>query len=337
MLFILYGGALEIGTMSKEYFQNHGFEVIEKRHYLSSNSKIKTWLEGKKYVKSNEVLDCDFHYEINGLNVGFNKEQIIDAAHGIKNCLLTMSVTSIDFIKQIKQAYGDYVTVIYSYVDFKTLSDMTKRQQGIDKVEIAQRLKTAEEIKRIYIYNSELFDEIVIYSEDNLFDQKSLEKQYDNIIKRRSKIEKALNNNRFVELPYVGNEKYIFISYSHKNKDEVYPILSQLQLSGYRIWYDEGISGGTNWAKIIANKIKDCEIILLFSSENAIQSDEVEAEINCGRKCKKKFITIRLDNNEFPLHHEMYISKDHSIMADDELFIKKLSDALPKFTCVNFT
>ena len=51
--------------------------------------------------------------------------------------------------------------------------------------------------------------------------------------------------------PYEGNEKYIFVSYSHSNSDKVAPILEKLNDEGFRIWYDEGIEWGTEWPESI--------------------------------------------------------------------------------------
>ena len=171
---------------------------------------------------------CDFQYELNGLHVGFNKEQIIDSAHGQKNCLITMSVTSIDLIKQLKQAYRDYVTIIFSYTDAETLYDMTSSQAGISFEEVNERMNVSEKIKEVYLENIQWFDFVVLYSETAVYGMDKLELQYNYIIKKRQMIEKKLNNERYVELPYVGTEKYVFISYFHKDKNDIYAILSRL-------------------------------------------------------------------------------------------------------------
>ena len=122
---------------------------------------------------------------------------------------------------------------------------------------------------------------------------------------------------------YVGTEPYLFVSYSHKDENIIYPLIRKMQQRGVRIWYDEGIAGGSNWANIIADKIKMCSCILLFSSMNSVESDEVSAEINCGRICKKQFITIRLDDARFSLAEEMYINKDQDINIDRSDYLEK--------------
>lgn len=44
---------------------------------------------------------------------------------------------------------------------------------------------------------------------------------------------------------YKGKEKYIFVSYAHKDSAKVLPIIENMQHAGYRIWYDTGIKAGT--------------------------------------------------------------------------------------------
>ena len=37
---------------------------------------------------------------------------------------------------------------------------------------------------------------------------------------------------------YTGDEPYLFVSYSHRDVEQVYPILDALYDRKYRIWYD---------------------------------------------------------------------------------------------------
>ena len=54
---------------------------------------------------------------------------------------------------------------------------------------------------------------------------------------------------------YNGDAPYIFISYSHRDTEVVWPILLQMQKDGYRFWYDDGIEGGTSWDDIIGEHV----------------------------------------------------------------------------------
>ncbi|MFX0004842.1 MAG: tetratricopeptide repeat protein, partial [Promethearchaeota archaeon] len=53
---------------------------------------------------------------------------------------------------------------------------------------------------------------------------------------------------------YEGDKPFIFVSYSHTDKLQVYPIIDYLNKKGIHIWYDEGIPISENWKKsIVAN------------------------------------------------------------------------------------
>ena len=59
---------------------------------------------------------------------------------------------------------------------------------------------------------------------------------------------------------------YIFVSYTHKDKSEVYPILQKLYNKRFRIWYDEGIPLSTDWCNTIVEKLLQCSLFLSFIS-----------------------------------------------------------------------
>ena len=59
-------------------------------------------------------------------------------------------------------------------------------------------------------------------------------------------------------IPYAGKEKYIFISYSHRDTYQAFEIITRLKKNGYRVWFDGGIDPGTEWDENIAFHINDC-------------------------------------------------------------------------------
>ena len=44
--------------------------------------------------------------------------------------------------------------------------------------------------------------------------------------------------------PYNGKGNYVFVSYSHKDKDIVYKDLFKLEEFGVRFWYDDDLPYG---------------------------------------------------------------------------------------------
>ncbi len=51
---------------------------------------------------------------------------------------------------------------------------------------------------------------------------------------------------------YEGNDPYEFVSYSHDDRDDIHGEIRWLQDEGFNVWYDAGISGGTEWSEAIA-------------------------------------------------------------------------------------
>lgn len=113
--------------------------------------------------------------------------------------------------------------------------------------------------------------------------------------------------------PYEGEEKYIFVSYCHKDKASVFPIIEQLAKDGYRIWYDEGIDPGSEWPETIASHLDKCEICIAFITENSMNSHNCRREINFALLKKKNFISIILEDLQMPLGMEMQLSATQSI------------------------
>lgn len=327
MLFILFGSTVEMGKRSRDFFINNGFELIQKYHYVPDDFVMQERFGERNRVTKDTVLNCDFIYEHNGMLVGFDKKQIIDAVRGRKKCLLTTSAHTIDFIRQIKAAYGEYVTVIGTYIDEQTLNTMFASLPNVSYGEILRRINTGNQIKKCLINERKLFDSIVIYGgENSTFNFDALVVQYKHLIEKAEKREKELNDKMYVEMPYAGNDNYIFVSYSHSDIEIVFPVLRKLQLNGCRIWYDEGINGGENWRKILASKIQseNCKDFLLFSSNNSTNSRHVKAEINAALNCDKKITTIKTDDATFDIDIEMYLQTYQCLFTGESNFHEKL-------------
>ena len=293
---------------SFDYFTEQGFEVIKKSVYTPEG--VNWHNRSFKYqVNEDAINHFDFTYLNHDRLIGFNKQDIFEAVRGKKNCILTISTENLEFIEEIKTAYGKYVTVIFIYVEEGCLEKIYSAYEGITEDEFQKRIDLGHKIKKIYLEHISLFDEVVIFDErDGFFDFDAMYKQYDYIIKKAKKIEKALNDRTYVEMPYQGNSQYIFCSYAHKDIDKVFSILTYMQRNGCRIWYDVGLKGGDNWREMIADKIQHCDQFILFSSASSTQSDDVKAELNCALMCKKKILTIRLDESKFDLGYEMYLA-----------------------------
>lgn len=64
---------------------------------------------------------------------------------------------------------------------------------------------------------------------------------------------------------YDGEEPYLFVSYSHKDKDVVESVIQLLQRQVCNIWYDLGITPGESWNDDIAKHLKNAKCFFWYS------------------------------------------------------------------------
>lgn len=112
-------------------------------------------------------------------------------------------------------------------------------------------------------------------------------------------------------IPYEGREQYIFLSYCHKDAPLVYPLLEQMVLDGYRIWYDDGNHPGDDWQVNIANHLDGCQVCLAMLSENSEASYNCRSEINLAIKRGKKLAAIMLEDFEMSLAMQLQLGLFH--------------------------
>ena len=80
-------------------------------------------------------------------------------------------------------------------------------------------------------------------------------------------------------VPYSGEDPYVFVSYAHRNMDRVIPLVRLLQENGYRVWYDEGIDPGTEWADNIADHLEKARCLCACLSKEYLESTNCKDEL----------------------------------------------------------
>ena len=137
---------------------------------------------------------------------------------------------------------------------------------------------------------------------------------------------------------YEGAEPYVFISYSHADRERVLAIVAAMEKRGYRVWYDAKINAGTKWKSEIANKISECEAFMMFISTDFINSHDCMDEAQHAHTDNRKIVPVKmnLDRGEFP-ETLKYLLQDHQgfSMHDfptAEAFVTRL-DTEPLFQC----
>lgn len=133
---------------------------------------------------------------------------------------------------------------------------------------------------------------------------------------------------------YEGNEPYIFVSYAHKDKDEVLYYVEELQKRGYRVWYDAGIAVGSEWPENIATHLRKCSLVLSFISDHFVESDNCNREITFAQELKIRQLNVFLQGvlqEELPDGLRLQLVSNQGIFREnfetDEAFVEELAAA----------
>ena len=108
---------------------------------------------------------------------------------------------------------------------------------------------------------------------------------------------------RSVRRPQVGlqGDGALFVSYSHKDRPRVEPIVSVIEEMGQRVWMDRSdITGKTGWAGQIVRAIRECRAVVLMASPNSYTSDQVVRELYLAMNHKKTIVPIEIEPAEMP-------------------------------------
>ena len=101
--------------------------------------------------------------------------------------------------------------------------------------------------------------------------------------------------------PAPADAAMLFVSYSHKDKQRVEPIVSLMEQMGRRVWMDRtDITGQAGWAGQIVRAIRECRAVVLMASPNSYTSDQVVRELYLAMNHKKTIVPIEIEPAELP-------------------------------------
>ena len=90
--------------------------------------------------------------------------------------------------------------------------------------------------------------------------------------------------------------KYVFISYSSKDKEQAEWVKNTLEKNGIPCWMDKkSIHGGQNFSKEIPDAIKGCSAFVLILTGNSQEAHWVQEEILAARDGEKRILPFVLD------------------------------------------
>lgn len=113
---------------------------------------------------------------------------------------------------------------------------------------------------------------------------------------------------------YIGDNPYIFVSYSHSDADEVFVELKRFHDDGFDVWYDEGISSGRGWQEVVEERLIKSSLLVVFISKNAIESKNVREEIFLAIDEEIPIIPIYLENTQLKYGLRLKLNSIQSIL-----------------------
>lgn len=127
---------------------------------------------------------------------------------------------------------------------------------------------------------------------------------------------------------YEGEEPFLFISYSHRDRNEMNNVKAFLTRKHIRFWYDNGLHSGDDWNLVIAKHLEKATVCLLLLSKSSSCSMYVKNELNFALNHRVPIHTLMLEMFDIPIDIEMMIGRIQSIVMQ-EGFEEKLFHALP--------
>lgn len=116
------------------------------------------------------------------------------------------------------------------------------------------------------------------------------------------------------------SDKFIFISYSHKDSIAVKEDMDALISRGVRVWFDENMRLGDDWTEIAARTIshENCVGVLFYNSANSFVSSAVQKEQALTKE--------RADKTEFK-YWSINLESKFSAQIYQEALTKALSES----------
>ena len=99
---------------------------------------------------------------------------------------------------------------------------------------------------------------------------------------------------------YEGDQPYVFVSYSHEDEAAVYKEIRWLQDQRVKVWYDEGISPGSEWSDALAEAIEGCAHFVYFLTPRSVGSENCRRELNFAQEEHRKVLAVYLAETDVP-------------------------------------
>ena len=119
-------------------------------------------------------------------------------------------------------------------------------------------------------------------------------------------------------VPYLGDRPYLFVSYARVDAADVQPIISALAARRVRLWWDQGLQPGVDYAEEIQRRVEGSVGIIVFISERSVAKKAqnwVLQEVVTAADLDREVIPVRLDDCTLPLDWKVVVAHRHIVDA----------------------
>ena len=133
-----------------------------------------------------------------------------------------------------------------------------------------------------------------------------------------------------------SSDNKVFVSYSRKDKDQVFAIVDWIQKSlGIKCWIDvNGIESGQQFEDKIMGAIEESEVVIFMMSENSLASEYARKEVKYADIQKKRLVPVILDGEELRGWFAFNFSMTDFKVASNSEHMSKLLDDLSSWLAV---
>jgi TolB-like protein/DNA-binding winged helix-turn-helix (wHTH) protein/Flp pilus assembly protein TadD len=116
---------------------------------------------------------------------------------------------------------------------------------------------------------------------------------------------------------YGGDGPFVFVSYSHADRELVYPELARLKEAGFNVWFDRGLNPGSRWTDELAERISDASLFLYFVTPNSVASENCRNELQFAIGQSVDVLAVHLAKTALPKGLELELGARQAILKYD--------------------
>ncbi|MCY1144145.1 toll/interleukin-1 receptor domain-containing protein [Actinoplanes sp. Pm04-4] len=103
----------------------------------------------------------------------------------------------------------------------------------------------------------------------------------------------------YARVPNSAPSGFVFISYSHTDRDYAADLASYLASHGVESWMDHRLDYGARWPDVIKQQIDGCSAFVVIMTDEAEKSSWVRNEIEHARRRDKPILPLWLSGEVF--------------------------------------